>query len=260
MITWTVLGCASGMPARDRGSSAYLLEVDGRGFLFDTGEGVSQALLRFGKNPNAVERIFLSHFHPDHVMGLPLFIQMVYLLKRTAPLAIYYPEEGKAGLEALFDLTYLLRNRIPFPLEFHTIGANPVFADGQVTVSAHLNTHLCGYAQAIKDGGYPNKMQCYSYLIEAGGRKIVYSADLGSASDLEPLVEGCDLLITESLHVGFQQLFETAAVKGVKKVLLTHMSDEQFSRPEEFATLGQKKGIKEVSIARDGLTIDLSRG
>lgn len=255
-VSLTVLGCASGMPAKERNSSAYLLTTEGGSYLFDAGEGVAQALRKFGKDPLAIRAIFLSHFHPDHCMGLPLLIQMFYLLKRTEPVIIYYPGEGQTGLRSLFELTYLLENRLPFRCDFRVLKGPSVLSENGLEIFICPNTHLRGYEEAIREGEYHNQMQCYSYRINAGGWWVVYSADLGSAFDLARMLEGVDLLITETLHIDFDQLFRMASENKVKRILLTHMSDEQFARGSEFVRQGQKYGIKEVLIASDGLKID----
>ena len=76
---FTVLGTSSGMPQPGMACSGYVLRTGRELSLIDCGGGVSAAFAACNFDPLQVERVFISHTHPDHVSDLPLFIQMIYL-------------------------------------------------------------------------------------------------------------------------------------------------------------------------------------
>ena len=79
------------MPVRGRNQSAQALQVHGRLFLFDCGEGVQQQFVRFGLPFQKLESVFISHIHGDHVFGLFGLLSTIGMLGRTAPLNIFAP-------------------------------------------------------------------------------------------------------------------------------------------------------------------------
>lgn len=105
----TILGAGAALPARGRHPSAQLLMMGGKGFLIDCGEG-TQERLRYGKhNLQRIERIFISHMHGDHYLGLMGLISTMHLLGRTKPLYVHGPEEleGIVHLQLKASRTYL---------------------------------------------------------------------------------------------------------------------------------------------------------
>lgn len=83
------------MPTPERGLSAAVLRCSGRCILFDCGEGTQAALRREKFSPVKIDLIALSHYHGDHIFGLPGLLQTMSCLRRTEPLTITGPE----GLE-----------------------------------------------------------------------------------------------------------------------------------------------------------------
>ena len=79
------------MPVRQRNQSAQALQVHGRLFLFDCGEGVQQQFVRFGLPFQKLESIFISHIHGDHLFGIFGLLSTIGMLGRTAPLNIFAP-------------------------------------------------------------------------------------------------------------------------------------------------------------------------
>ena len=90
-FTLTVLGTASAMPVPGKYPSAHVLNVRGRSFLIDCGEGVQSQLIRCGFSPMKVDTIFISHIHGDHVFGIFGLLSTMGMLGRTAALDIYAP-------------------------------------------------------------------------------------------------------------------------------------------------------------------------
>lgn len=92
MIDITLLGSGATMPTPERGVSAAVLRCAGRCILFDCGEGTQVALRREKFSPLKIDLIALSHYHGDHIFGLPGLLQTMSCLKRTEPLTITGPE------------------------------------------------------------------------------------------------------------------------------------------------------------------------
>ncbi len=90
-----ILGCSSQQPTRHRNHGAYLLRWNGEGFLFDPGEGTQRQFILANVAPPAVTRIFVSHFHGDHCLGLGSMLMRLNLDKVTHPIHCYYPASGK---------------------------------------------------------------------------------------------------------------------------------------------------------------------
>lgn len=96
-----ILGCSSQQPTRFRSHGAYLLRWNGEGLLFDPGEGTQRQFIFANVAPTVVTRIFISHFHGDHCLGLGSVLMRLNLDKVTHPIHCYYPASGKKYFDRL---------------------------------------------------------------------------------------------------------------------------------------------------------------
>lgn len=96
-----ILGCASQQPTRTRNHGAYLLRWNHEGMLFDPGEGTQRQLIYANVPPPKITRIFISHFHGDHCLGLGSILMRLNLDKITHPVWCYYPASGKKYFDRL---------------------------------------------------------------------------------------------------------------------------------------------------------------
>ncbi len=119
-----ILGCASQQPTRLRNQGAYLLRWNGEGFLFDPGEGTQRQFIFAEVAPTGVTRIFISHFHGDHCLGLGSMIMRLNLDGVTRPIHCYYPKSGQVYFDRLCTGT-IFNNRT-------TIVKHPVSEAGLV--------------------------------------------------------------------------------------------------------------------------------
>lgn len=117
MITVTLLGTAALAPLPDRALSAAALRCGGRVILFDCGEGTQTAARRQGVNLMRLDLIALTHYHGDHIFGLPGLLQTLCSQERTAPLAI----TGPAGLEEALAPILRLAGHLPYALRLLTL-------------------------------------------------------------------------------------------------------------------------------------------
>lgn len=97
----TILGCSSQQPTRHRNHGAYLLRWNQEGFLFDPGEGTQRQFIFANIAPPCVTRIFISHFHGDHCLGLGSMLMRLNLDKVQHPIHCYYPASGKKYFDRL---------------------------------------------------------------------------------------------------------------------------------------------------------------
>ena len=91
-FTLNVLGTASALPTTERYPSAHVLDVRGRLFMIDCGEGAQIQLRKAGVSFLKIEHVCLSHIHGDHIFGLFGLLSTMAMLGRTAPINIYAPK------------------------------------------------------------------------------------------------------------------------------------------------------------------------
>lgn len=96
-----ILGCSSQQPTRMRNHGAYLVRWNDEGLLFDPGEGTQRQFIFANVAPPVVSRIFVSHFHGDHCLGLGSMLMRLNLDKVTHPIHCYYPASGKKYFDRL---------------------------------------------------------------------------------------------------------------------------------------------------------------
>lgn len=96
-----ILGCSSQQPTRTRNQGAYLFRWNNEGLLFDPGEGTQRQFIFANIAPTIVSRIFISHFHGDHCLGLGSMLMRLNLDKVTHPIHCYYPASGKKYFDRL---------------------------------------------------------------------------------------------------------------------------------------------------------------
>lgn len=96
-----ILGCSSQQPTRQRNHGAYLVRWNNEGLLFDPGEGTQRQFIFANVAPTVVSRIFVSHFHGDHCLGLGSMLMRLNLDKVTHPIKCYYPSSGKKNFQYL---------------------------------------------------------------------------------------------------------------------------------------------------------------
>ena len=115
-FTLNVLGTASALPTTERYPSAQVLNVRGRLFMMDCGEGAQIQLRKAGVSFLRIEHICISHIHGDHIFGLYGLLSTMAMLGRTAPINIYAPKsfapildffKSKFGEGILYDINYV---------------------------------------------------------------------------------------------------------------------------------------------------------
>src|SRR3989338_2384334 len=95
------LGTSSMVPTKERNHSSIIIIFDGDGTLVDCGEGTQRQLKIAGIKPSIISRILISHWHGDHVFGLPGLISTLSATEATKSLDIYGPKETAKRFEMM---------------------------------------------------------------------------------------------------------------------------------------------------------------
>ncbi|HVD86277.1 MAG TPA: ribonuclease Z [Solirubrobacterales bacterium] len=114
----TFLGTGGSVPSARRSTASVLVARGGDRLLFDCGEGTQRQMQRSLGLVQADE-IYLTHYHADHVLGLPGLLKTYDLTDRQVPLTVY----GPPGLTELFQIFGPLVGRLNFPIDLVELGA-----------------------------------------------------------------------------------------------------------------------------------------
>jgi ribonuclease Z len=134
-----ILGCSSQQPTRFRNHGAYLLRWNDEGLLFDPGEGTQRQFIFANVAPTVVSRVFISHFHGDHCLGLGSILMRLNLDNITHPIHCYYPASGKKYFDRLrYGSIYHERIKV---IEHPVSQAGLVEDDGRFRIEAAFLEH-----------------------------------------------------------------------------------------------------------------------
>lgn len=248
-----MLGTGTPIPDPDRSGPATAIVVDSVAYLFDAGVGVVRRAAAAGRagvaafggriagaQPNPrFDRIFITHLHSDHTMGLADAIFTPWIQGRRQPVDIYGPP-GLAWLVSTIldgnaeDIQERVASaggpsRDGWKAVAHEVHPGVVFRDERITVRAFRVLH----------SQWPN---AYGYRIDTPDRSIVISGDTRETDAVADACNGCDVLIHEVFSdSGFAQMSPArqpyhaaahtpatavgrVATKGrAKMVILTHI-------------------------------------
>ena len=93
------LGTSSTFPTKERNHPAILLKHEKESILFDCGEGTQRQFRISGENPMRITKIFMSHWHGDHSLGIPGLLTSYGMNKREKPLTIFGPKGIKKSID-----------------------------------------------------------------------------------------------------------------------------------------------------------------
>ena len=143
-----ILGCGSALPTPRHYASAQVVEVRGKLFLVDCGEGTQIQLRRSRIRFTKISAVFISHLHGDHCFGLIGMLSTFGLLGRTARLAVYAPSEME---DMLHRQMKLFCHDFDYEVEFHaidTLQQQVIYEDRSLTVESIPLEHrmpCCGF-------------------------------------------------------------------------------------------------------------------
>ena len=157
-----MLGTASAMPVATRNQSAQALQVHGRLFLMDAGEGVQTQMVRYRVPMAKLEAVFISHVHGDHVYGLFGLLSTFGMGGRMVPLHVY----GPANLRPFINFFLSYNDWLPYEIVFHPVNTRfpeVVFETKSVTVTAFPLLHgieTYGYIFREKEPQWNVRKEC----------------------------------------------------------------------------------------------------
>lgn len=127
------LGTTAAIPTADRGHSAIALKYHNEVILWDCGEGTQRQLIRTKTSYMKVRRIFVTHLHGDHLLGLPGLIQTLSFSGRSEPLKIYAPRGAEKIGGALLGMG---EYELGFPVEIEPLGDGFRLEEERYTIEA----------------------------------------------------------------------------------------------------------------------------
>jgi ribonuclease BN (tRNA processing enzyme) len=248
-VSLTLLGTAGGPGARvDRAGIATLLQVNGKSYLIDAGEGVARQLVRAGLRETDIPLVFLTHLHDDHTAGLGALATFAFTLRSpgmevVGPLGTADLVTALVGVLNVNAEIRMNQGRFPAPpsafLKAREYQAGVVYDDGQVRVTAIENTHydFPPNSPAARD-------RSYALRFAAGGKVIVFTGDTGPSPEVEKLAEGADILVSE--------MASAADRRSVPPFVLRHMEREHLS-PTEVGKLATRAHVKMLVLSHIGI-------
>lgn len=138
-FTTTIIGSGSAKPNPGNLSSAQILTYNGLVWLIDCCDGTCNELYRMGISINKIERIFITHAHGDHCLGLPCLIATMALDGRKSPLTVYAPREVYDIMTPVIDAMAGDKGHLPFDVQYEEVSCcdiSIIYADKQLNVQA----------------------------------------------------------------------------------------------------------------------------
>ena len=229
MLKVTFLGTGGSLPTTNRNPSAIAIQREGELMLFDCGEGTQQQMMRAKTGMMKLTSIFVTHFHADHILGIPGLIQTMSFQGRKEPLVIYGPKKMKEFGSIMLKMGYY---NLTFNIDFVEMEPDAEVDFGDYVVRAIKTDHgIASIGFALIEKERPGRFK-KAIALELGvpegrlfarlqrgetvtvdektitpkqvlgpprpGRKIVYSGDTRPCEGIRNISQGADLLIHDS--------------------------------------------------------------
>lgn len=214
-----LLGTGAGVGGPARTTTMLAFESGGRSVVVDCGGDVVQRLMASGLDPAGIEAMFITHEHPDHVAGFPLFMEKIWLLGRRHPIPVYgirpALDQARRTWEAFNTGGW---NGVP-DIQWNEVAYEPgapVLANERWRITATPGIH-----------GVP----VVGIRVEdaAGSGVAAYSCDTEKSADITRLARGADLLVHEATgttqggHTTYVQAAEVARDAEAGRLVLVHL-------------------------------------
>jgi ribonuclease Z len=257
-----LLGSGTPIPDPDSSGPAVAVLVNGQAYLFDAGAGVvrraqaaSRTLGIAALDATRLDRVFFTHLHSDHTLGLPDLILTPWVVGRSEALEVYGPNGISAMTEHIKeayaqDIAIRTQGLEHQNLSGLKVNVHEFETEGQI----YKDSNITVTAIAVRHGSWP---LAFGYAINAEGRKIVISGDTAPTSAIVDACQGCDVLLHEvysaerlppagsnyhtAFHTSTKELGEIATKARPKLLVLYHQL--YFGAPNE---VDLKKEIRQV--------------
>ncbi|RMW38766.1 MAG: ribonuclease Z [Nitrosopumilus sp.] len=223
------LGTSAAQPTENRGLSCICLERDGEILMFDAGEAAQISYMKSGLGWNKKMKIFVTHLHGDHCVGILGLLQTMSMQNRSEPLEIF----GPGGIEEFIAANIKVLNfGLSFPILINTIKDEKIFEDEKFSIhTCKANHSITAFSylfeekdkpgrfniEKAKELGIPegelwNKLQNGNEITvnekiikpeqvlgeKRPGKKIGISGDTMPTKELEEFFQECDYLVFDS--------------------------------------------------------------
>ena len=248
----TFLGTGSAMPTGERYQTGLLVEDPGGDadpLLVDCGSGAVHGLAATDVGYEGIGTVLLTHHHLDHVSDLLPLLKARWLAGATE-LELVGPEGTRALVEDLLSVHDYMAGR--FELSFREVEPGS-FAVAGYDVDAVETVH---------------SMYCLAYRFETDDASVTFSGDTEATASVADLAEGSALLVHDCSfpdgidvdnHPTATQLGEVLAGRDIGRVYLTHLYPPTDGEHESMVESVRERFDGDVRMARDGLTVDVSR-
>lgn len=229
MLEVCLLGTGGMMPLPNRWLTALMTRLNGSSLLIDCGEGTQVAIREKGWSFHDIDVICFTHYHGDHISGLPGLLLSMGNAERKEPVTLIGPK----GLERVVGALRTIAPELPFALEFHelTEAEETIFTHGYEIEAYKVNHNvLCyGYSLVVRRGGrffperaaennvpqkYWNRLQKGEIIEEDGvcftpdmvlgpprkGIRLAYSTDTRPTKSMVTHAAEADLFICEGMY------------------------------------------------------------
>ncbi len=251
----TVVGSGTVVPRLPRRQSCVVVNIDGEMLVFDLGSGAVRGMLHAGLDPFATDRIFFTHFHPDHTVDVvPLLFAMNYGSeeKRTRPLAISGPEPFQSFWKSIIKVwgEWML-------------GDYPLYVS-ELPRECPAPLELPGCRLSLSWAPAKHRPESIAYRLESDNKAFVYTGDTEYSASVVELARGAHTLLIECSfpddapvagHLTPASVARIASEAGVERAVLTHVypAADGLDLVEEV-----RRGYKgEVILARDSLKLQV---
>ncbi len=287
----TFLGTSFAIPTRKRNHTAVLLKHEGKNILIDCGEGTQRQFRKAGLNPCKITHLFITHWHGDHILGIPGILQTLALSEYNRTLHVYGPKGTKRRMALMLGM-FLYVGKIK--IEIHEIGEGKIDL-GDLEATAYKMSHakanclaytieqktkvridkkklkklklkgpLVGQLQKGKDitfKGKKVKAKDVTYLQK--GKKIAFIWDSKPNNNCIKAAKDADLAICEASfletekkranEIGHMTAAQAATIakKGKSKILYLTHISQRYEQNESAILKEAKKIFKNTYLAED---------
>lgn len=245
-------GTGSPLPSADRAGACTIVIAGKQIIAIDAGEGGARNISMMGIPNGRIDRLFLTHFHSDHIDGLgPMMLLRWTGSAATSPL----PVHGPAGVDAVisgFNAAYALDNG------YRTAHHGEKIAPSSGAGAAAMPFDLASNSAVVfeKDGlrvtafrvDHDPVSPAVGYRFDYKGRSVVISGDTAKSSNLERVANGADLLLHEALQPKLvAKMTGALQAKGAANTAqITRDILDYHASPEEAAQSAAMAGVREL--------------